>query len=1633
MAGDDPGLEYSDVAYEAGEYGDDYEGDYENYDESLYEEEYDEEGDYENADYGLDDSSGGEGGSGNHEDEGNEDDYGDYYNYDYDQDKTNVSSKSSDYHDLAYESVPEQDDPSRDAIEDDTTTVLPLTTTPWPWMEEIVTTLEASESSDDEFSTHPPTSTTEILVEHPTHVPTSADEYSGSGDMETDDEDLLLSDPGSGSSSQEEREESFTTVTSTTSTSRPWSTSTAWEATTPSLRVDQVGIDGERHQQPTVVTDDEDLYELNIDDGSGEDDYEVSFDHQGVDIRPTISIEAQLELRNSFYILNEADILRLDTSCVIEFKEAPVVVHATIRGYDHRVENAALPGDFYAEVLYECEEGHELANPEIKRLYCSENDWIGKRPECQPIGTNEYGGLNCRPEDEADCEQLCALDSAGGEPMCQCHGGYVLQVDGRSCLDIDECAVENGGCDHLCINKPGTFMCECSKGFKVQGNYCIDINECLLNNGHGPCQDRCVNIEGGYECSCEDLPGTTLSKEDNHTCEATNGCRVNNGGCSHECLDSYSQIFCLCPTGFQLDKDWKTCLDIDECATLALNCSGICVNTPGSAHCDCSVGFKKNPENDCVDIDECVDSDIPPCSHECRNSLGSFDCACPSGFVMDEEELICQDVDECLQENGQCEHRCINHEGGSHCECHAGYSIDPSDGRSCVDTDECISHPHPCGDHGDCFNSVGSFACHCHQGFRLDAANDTCQDVDECSESDPCQRSGECINLVGSYECECYHGYFFESGSCVDINECLLGNPCVNGDCVNMDPGYDCLCFRGFTSRNGMCEDQDECELDNPCGAHGECRNRQGDYMCECETGFEFDGHTCVDLDECVERSLCGEHGDCINLSGSFACRCHPGFEATEQGSCVDIDECRDPQRCPTGTCINLVGSFECSCPPGFYVPEGSKDCADIDECSADNGGCHHQCVNSLGSYACSCEDGFEVNPSNERLCVDHDECSSSLAGCSQSCVNHLGSFQCGCFRGYRVDPEDSKSCLDINECLSSNGGCRHECVNNEGSFNCSCRSGFWTPPTEPSECLDLNECLVGNGGCSHLCENLEGSFKCECPPGYKLKHDGKACKKIHENIDMACKSAQRPRHGGLKCNRRKRNGRFPVGTKCKLKCRRGYRPSRQMRKKCMADATWSGPDATCEPLVCPAIPPVANGWAEPVTCQRGSSPVGTKCDFRCRPGYTLSGPEMTQCSGPGQWRNLTSIPVCTTDVPKPFIICPADTTKPLPGSATSVYVMFPQPKTNVDWFRYVEADPPWAKQLEGEMTRGKHVLTFRARSPMSHHVAACQMVIHVQDTEPPRVRRCPHSFEEILPRGHSSKRVTWTEPIFHDNVQIQHVMASFLPGHFFSEGRHHVLYTATDADGNKARCGFTITVKPAVPPPPRTSVGLHDRTPDLTPSLVSTSQSLGSSHQIPPPNLAHQYSIPDKCHQVPQLDNGRMDCHDTQIGKKCTPQCNAGHVFYQKFSSRAPTYLCNNFRVDWEIRRFIPDCSPTRDKRATEAECEPGWESRSDTCVACPPGMFKARDDRLCQLCAKGYYSETFGSVSCHQCPVHHSTRARGSRRSGMCHYQRPSPTNSLLGRRRHRKYNLGFQYYNRWSSARKARRHAKKHTAKH
>ena len=44
-------------------------------------------------------------------------------------------------------------------------------------------------------------------------------------------------------------------------------------------------------------------------------------------------------------------------------------------------------------------------------------------------------------------------------------------------LDIDECAVDNGGCNQICINTPGSSECVCKDGYELgsDGKTCTGV------------------------------------------------------------------------------------------------------------------------------------------------------------------------------------------------------------------------------------------------------------------------------------------------------------------------------------------------------------------------------------------------------------------------------------------------------------------------------------------------------------------------------------------------------------------------------------------------------------------------------------------------------------------------------------------------------------------------------------------------------------------------------------------------------------------------------------------------------------------------------------------------------------------------------------------------------------------------------------------------------------------------------------------------------------------------------------------------------------------------------------------------------------------------------------------------------
>eukprot|EP00920_Eleutheroschizon_duboscqi_P028559 GHVT01069587.1.p1 GENE.GHVT01069587.1~~GHVT01069587.1.p1 ORF type:complete len:1166 (-),score=348.87 GHVT01069587.1:777-4274(-) len=364
------------------------------------------------------------------------------------------------------------------------------------------------------------------------------------------------------------------------------------------------------------------------------------------------------------------------------------------------------------------------------------------------------------------------------------------------CLDIDECAEgslsgsssssassingwtqgRRAACpiaEQTCVNTPGSFHCECPRGFEFSADAtsCIDVNECRDGKWQGlehvqACQHKCANTLGSYTCSCYE--------------------------------------------GYRLVDSGGACADIDECAEGLVTCGpgADCFNLPGSFSCSCPPGFELAKSSAspapsgtakvavaCVDTDECANG-TAGCSHGCENSRGSFRCTCPRGLSLGSDERSCGS---CRDTPGMCS-------GGTECRqvklaprWLPSASSSSSSGASLALTSRPLAvAPRHSSALGISFSSAEphsddvGWKCVCPSGYRM------------------------AVGFEGSSFSSAAHSSASAppTGVCVDIDECAetsldgRGAPCASGKqpcCQNLPGGYRCLeplPTRGFTGRN---------------------------------------------------------------------------------------------------------------------------------------------------------------------------------------------------------------------------------------------------------------------------------------------------------------------------------------------------------------------------------------------------------------------------------------------------------------------------------------------------------------------------------------------------------------------------------------------------------------------------------------------------------------------------------------------------------------------------------------------------------------------------------------------------------------------------------------------------------------
>ncbi|NXO29786.1 SCUB2 protein, partial [Cisticola juncidis] len=277
-------------------------------------------------------------------------------------------------------------------------------------------------------------------------------------------------------------------------------------------------------------------------------------------------------------------------------------------------------------------------------------------------------GMSCMNKDHG-CAHICRETPKGGV-ACECRPGFELSKNQRSC--ILTCNHGNGGCQHMCDDADNGPVCGCHPKYTIH----VDGKTCLER------EEAAVEISEGNTTAAADVDKRVKRRLLMETCA------VNNGGCDRTCKDTSTGVHCSCPIGFMLQFDGKTCKDIDECQLNNGGCDHFCKNTVGSFDCSCRKGFKLlTDEKSCQDIDECSFERM--CDHTCINHPGTFECTCNKGYAL-YGFTHCGDINECSINNGGCQQLCVNTLGDYECLCHSNYKLHWNK-KDCVETKDPLS------------------------------------------------------------------------------------------------------------------------------------------------------------------------------------------------------------------------------------------------------------------------------------------------------------------------------------------------------------------------------------------------------------------------------------------------------------------------------------------------------------------------------------------------------------------------------------------------------------------------------------------------------------------------------------------------------------------------------------------------------------------------------------------------------------------------------------------------------------------------------------------------------------------------------------------------------------------------------
>lgn len=347
-----------------------------------------------------------------------------------------------------------------------------------------------------------------------------------------------------------------------------------------------------------------------------------------------------------------------------------------------------------------------------------------------------------------------------------------------------------------------------------------------------------------------------------------------------------------------------------------------------------------------------------------------------------------------------------------------------------------------------------------------------------------------------------------------------------------------------------------------------------------------------------------------------------------------------------------------------------------------------------------------------------------------------------------------------------------------------------------------------------------------------------------------------------------------------------------------------------------------------PSSCATQGGEYNKDCLIYCINGATLTvGSNRLLCQQDGKYspsldKNMKCVAVKKLE-------CPNDIVLKLPLGAHSMALPLEKLDKKLDASK-LSSEPSGVLTGDYKFRSSQQSHPVKLTQTTQYSSSSCTFYVTVQDKEAPVIENCP---EKVYVKLNSpSGLVSWTKPIFKDNVGITKKFINLRNDAIRGEHVYYVYYAASDAFNNEAVCRFFVHV----------SAEYCDKT------------------------------------NLPGADGASTFFIGSQPNLRVLVNCQANHVLAFNNTTPANMFLCQNNQ--WG---YVPDCVETLPK--TSDNCPAGYNIIKPNpyvpivCAKCPKGTVEVNS--VCEKCPKGFYNSQTGSVKCTQCPQGTTTQEDGQK----------------------------------------------------